>query len=86
MSEGNPANQKFVVGRHGKTHHPKKKSDGLIFHCKIGQTIKKAANKVVRANMKFFIEELYSENYKYISKQIMRFSLRMEFIECDMTI
>ena len=55
MPEGNPANQKFIVARHRKTHHPEKKSDGLIFHCKIGQTIKKAANKVVRANMKFFI-------------------------------
>ena len=45
---------------------PEKESEWLIFHCKIDQEIKNAATKVVRANMKSIIEELYSENYIYI--------------------
>ena len=75
------SNQKFVAAGNRKTHHQEKESDWLIFHCKIEQTIKKEANKVVRANMKSFIEELYW--YIYISKQIMRLSSRVEFIEFD---
>ena len=61
ISEGK-SNKKFILAGHRKTHYPEKESDWLIFYFKIVQTIKKAATKVVRANIKSFMEELFSEN------------------------
>ena len=62
----------------------KKESDWLIFHLnkkKIEQTNKKAATKVVhkRLHREINIQRTYN------IKEIVRLSLRVEFVDCDIT-
>ena len=58
--------------------------NGLIFHFKIKQTIKKAAVKVV-SQWKALLRSDFYRAYKipqFTPKQVLRPSLRIGFVEC----
>ena len=78
ISEGHSIRSWFsrAIQKNSSSRLAEKEADWFIFQCRIEQTTEKAATKVVNKKLYWGINET----------RIMRLSLRVESVDCDMAI